>query len=625
MLVPLAFQQKTARAEGFVEKPFENQWKETDQVVLYGTKRTFFWGPGPFAHANEAYAEASTSEASVTPIAYSFFSVKPVNCTSQPVLMIYHDRDTRLTSGQRRVQYFDKARMELTNWADQNSSEVTNGLLTVELVSGRLQIGDNLFLQRQSSDDPVAGDLTNNPLAPTYHTFNQAKLAYGVEGHLPTLERTGQVVDLALNRSGQLVFPFQLPLELRYARYFPQTGHNLADIFYNFFLAQPLGEDRWLKVMGYPISEPFWASNPIRVGGEEREVLIQLFERRTLTYTPSNPIGWQVEMGNIGQHYYRWRYHLAQWDSVPGNYRLVASQGKKLISLNPKKPQKLELGEALTEIERVWLSSEGIALLSLQNDQRLYLADLSRPQPFKQLLPFSDLNLKDYTLIKAEWSANGKALLVIFSKNNALSSETFGEVYTVEYPAIQSVNHYNNLPLITTLSPDGSYLAQLEKAPDNHQKLMLSFNGLKSSTKSNRVELELGAEISSFGLNWIGQTNRIILSANHRAYTYPDYGKVWLSDPTNPAPQLLQEGQGLEGTTVAPDGDTLVLQFFKAPSSTNRLLSFRHLSNPTVEFLPGYEYVTLSSSPLTEKWSSDSTYLFLEARGGLELPRFITT
>jgi hypothetical protein len=38
------------------------------------------------------------------------------------------------------------------------------------------------------------------------------------------------------------------------------------------------------------------------------DVLIQCFQRRCLTYTPSNPDGWRVEAGNIGQHYYAWRY-----------------------------------------------------------------------------------------------------------------------------------------------------------------------------------------------------------------------------------------------------------------------------------------------------------------------------
>ncbi|MGA7672435.1 MAG: peptidase S8, partial [Nitrolancea sp.] len=57
---------------------------------------------------------------------------------------------------------------------------------------------------------------------------------------------------------------------------------------------------------GYPITEAYWAK--VKVAGTVKDVLVQCFERRCLTYTPSNPTGWQVEMGNIGRHYYLWRY-----------------------------------------------------------------------------------------------------------------------------------------------------------------------------------------------------------------------------------------------------------------------------------------------------------------------------
>src|SRR5690606_39101799 len=46
----------------------------------------------------------------------------------------------------------------------------------------------------------------------------------------------------------------------------------------------------------------------VAVAGVEQWVLVQPFERRVLTYTPGNAAGWQVEMGNVGQHYYQWRY-----------------------------------------------------------------------------------------------------------------------------------------------------------------------------------------------------------------------------------------------------------------------------------------------------------------------------
>jgi hypothetical protein len=57
---------------------------------------------------------------------------------------------------------------------------------------------------------------------------------------------------------------------------------------------------------GYPITEAYWTT--VAVGGVEQDVLFQCFERRCLTYTPGNPEGWQVEAGNVGLHYYLWRY-----------------------------------------------------------------------------------------------------------------------------------------------------------------------------------------------------------------------------------------------------------------------------------------------------------------------------
>jgi hypothetical protein len=58
--------------------------------------------------------------------------------------------------------------------------------------------------------------------------------------------------------------------------------------------------------LGYPITEPYWTV--IRIAGHDYLVLLQAFERRVLTYTPANPPGWRVEMGNVGRHYQDWRY-----------------------------------------------------------------------------------------------------------------------------------------------------------------------------------------------------------------------------------------------------------------------------------------------------------------------------
>jgi hypothetical protein len=65
----------------------------------------------------------------------------------------------------------------------------------------------------------------------------------------------------------------------------------------------------WFYASGLPISEAYWTRSLVR--GQVIDVLIQAYERRVLTYTPSNSPGFQVEMGNIGQHYYNWRYRFA--------------------------------------------------------------------------------------------------------------------------------------------------------------------------------------------------------------------------------------------------------------------------------------------------------------------------
>ena len=46
----------------------------------------------------------------------------------------------------------------------------------------------------------------------------------------------------------------------------------------------------------------------LEVAGQQKDVLIQAYERRILTYNPTNPAGFQVEMGNVGLHYFDWRY-----------------------------------------------------------------------------------------------------------------------------------------------------------------------------------------------------------------------------------------------------------------------------------------------------------------------------
>ncbi len=77
----------------------------------------------------------------------------------------YQEATGGSTSGQRLVQYFDKARMEQTT----ANGPVTNGLLTVELISGKRQFGDTTFVTYPPATIPVVGDPMNT--FPTYASF----------------------------------------------------------------------------------------------------------------------------------------------------------------------------------------------------------------------------------------------------------------------------------------------------------------------------------------------------------------------------------------------------------------------------------------------------------------------
>jgi hypothetical protein len=65
--------------------------------------------------------------------------------------------------------------------------------------------------------------------------------------------------------------------------------------------------DPWFYTTGLPISEPYWAKVKI-ANVPNMDVMIQAFERRVVTYVPDAPEGFKVQMSNIGQHYYDWRY-----------------------------------------------------------------------------------------------------------------------------------------------------------------------------------------------------------------------------------------------------------------------------------------------------------------------------
>jgi hypothetical protein len=106
-----------------------------------------------------------------------------------------------------------------------------------------------------------------------------------------------------------------------YVYYDRTLKHNIPQVFWNYlnqtgiiyngsgYVNGPLFD--WIATFGYPITDAYWVTT--RVAGQLKNVMVQIFERRVLTFTPGNPTNFQVEMGNVGLHYYRWRYN-AKYD-----------------------------------------------------------------------------------------------------------------------------------------------------------------------------------------------------------------------------------------------------------------------------------------------------------------------
>src|SRR5207244_3998354 len=111
----------------------------------------------------------------------------------------------------------------------------TNGLLTVELISGRMQIGNNTFETRKPAQINVAGD-PDDANAPTYASF--AIYANAGTDH-PDLNKVGQVVTDTLARDGSFgEDPSKSTItNTQIAYYDPTTKHNVPQVMWDFLNA----------------------------------------------------------------------------------------------------------------------------------------------------------------------------------------------------------------------------------------------------------------------------------------------------------------------------------------------------------------------------------------------------
>ena len=204
--------------------------------------------------------------------------------------------------GQRAVYYFDKARMEINN-PDASWDSIwyaTSGLLIREMMLGRIQVGDSESINTAPADIPVTGDLNGNPDSPTYATLGDLTVLGGQEENRAE-NRVGESVRTTLDASGSIGTMMNPPVDATFAHYDDTLGFNVPDVFWDWMNDQPLD---WRYIVGHPVTGAYWVDTVI--GGEERVVLVQAFERRVLTFNPANDPPWRIEAGNAGLHYRSW-------------------------------------------------------------------------------------------------------------------------------------------------------------------------------------------------------------------------------------------------------------------------------------------------------------------------------
>ncbi|MCL5969880.1 MAG: hypothetical protein M1450_00040 [Patescibacteria group bacterium] len=202
--------------------------------------------------------------------------------------------------GKREVEYDEKGIMAKDT---DSPMKVAPTLAVKEMTEGKIQVGLNSFVDSSPSTETIIGD---NDKEPTYKSFSN---------HLAPAEKdsSSNTIIKTLSKDGTVGEDINLQShKISNGMYIEETKHNIAGVFWNFmndsveeFKNIGISVDPFFST-GFPITEPYWIKTT--TNGAEKDVLVQLFEKRVLIYTPGNPKGWEVELANIGKDYLEWRY-----------------------------------------------------------------------------------------------------------------------------------------------------------------------------------------------------------------------------------------------------------------------------------------------------------------------------
>jgi hypothetical protein len=304
-----------SNTNGCVAKELARRWASDDAVVANrDVQRIWHWGAQVLTSGQEPYAEAP--------------------------------------GGKRAVWYFDKTRMEITNPSGDPDSPwyVTTGLLVDELVGGFVQLGDHTQRQSISANIPIAGDAVDPAQMITYRDLRPVATIY--DEHRSPQRIDTLIVDV-LGKNGAVTQDARFSTyNARTGTYRTTKGHNIANVF-----TAVLPTDRILYLAGEPMAEPYWVT--VLANGQPTDILIQAFDRRVLTYTPSNPSWARVEWGNVGRHYAQWRYGTAT--------NIVPFDPRSILDASPTAQPLANLSAAAVQVANGRPSNEGVAVFNMHS------------------------------------------------------------------------------------------------------------------------------------------------------------------------------------------------------------------------------------------------------------------
>jgi hypothetical protein len=278
-----------------------------------------------------------------------------------PTLLLFQEPDGgRLLV----VRYYEKGRMEYDRDV---GLTVTGGLLMSEILDGRIngKVGTPTPCVPNVPDIPMFEDTKGL----TYQTFSNALKNLGpggIHSEDATKQNTKGYASITINRYGEIGFDSSKQ-NLEAAKFVrKENGHSIPVAFCNYIMRYASLPSDWCSpsssalmpsgfwdLTGYPITEPYW-STPY-YDGHTHMVMFQAFQRRLLTYselvsgadglyasestlrapgaaatstvsTPSasatvtststaTPMPTatptmtpEITSGNVGIHYYKWRY-----------------------------------------------------------------------------------------------------------------------------------------------------------------------------------------------------------------------------------------------------------------------------------------------------------------------------